>query len=198
MTTFAPAPDAVAAASSAAAAQDKPDLVARLEPRLGIVAMAVGAVMLVAVPLPALTVGIGTIFNAAGIQLLGQGLCRDLWILGTRRAAPACGDACAVGKSLSLWRRLLGRAAMPAAAPVKSAPILCLESALGAGLIGIGLLLMASGATAALTLPQGVALAVAGGWWMLGWALRDVVFELKRAPDHINVAVGFGGPDQGA
>jgi len=185
-----------AAPAAAITAPEKPDLVARLEPGLGLFAIIIG----VAVPLPGLTLGIGAMFNAAGIQLLAQGLGRDLWILARRRLAPNCGEACVVGKSVGWWRRLLGRAApsqpVPTA-PAKSAPVLCLESALGAGLIAIGLLLMGAGATATVTTSPGAVIAVAGLWWLAGWALRDFVFELKRAPDHINVAVGFGGNSSG-
>jgi hypothetical protein len=188
-----------AAPAAVITAPEKPDLVARLEPRLGLFAIIIGGAALLAVPLPGLTLGIGAIFNAAGIQLLAQGLGRDLWILARRRLAPTCGEACVVGKSVGLWRRLLGRAASETVptAPAKSAPVLCLESGLGAGLIAIGLLLMGAGATATVTTSPGAVVAVAGLWWLAGWALRDFVFELKRAPDHINVAVGFGGEKTG-
>jgi hypothetical protein len=52
---------------------------------------------------------------------------------------------------------------------------------------------MGTGATLVVTVPQGIALGAAGIWWLVGWALRDFVFELRRAPNHLNVVVGFGG-----
>jgi hypothetical protein len=175
--------DASAApAAPAAAAAAAPDAFARLEPRLGSAAVVVGAVMFLAVPLPALAPSLGDLFDWAGAQLLAQGLARDLWLLLVARRAPACEDACVVGKAGG-WLRGRRRGGKP---------VLCLESAAGAGPIGIGLLLMAAGATAVVPLPTAGAVMLGGAWWLCGWWTRDVVMEFRRAPDHRNVVVGFG------
>lgn len=111
-----------------------------------------------------IALGVVDLFRWGGVLLLVQGLFRDLYLL---RARTARAETSRVG----LW--------------------LCVES-------GVGLLLLAqSFAFAALGVMQQVALPLAAWtlvvclWWGFGYATRDLVMELKRDPDHLNLWLGI-------
>ncbi len=136
----------------------------RSEIGIGIGLLAAGGVM-TGIGGPSITMGVTDVYRWLGVTLLGQGLLRDLAILATvRRRGAAC--AC-------------------------RSTALCLESLLGLALVGVHLSLLALGATGAVTLGTGLVLLVAGGWWLLGTMLKDVVLEARREPDHLAVVIGF-------
>lgn len=128
-------------------------------------ALLAGAGLAAASAAAPVNLGVADVYRWLGVALLGQGLLRDIAILATvRRRGAVC--AC-------------------------RATALCLESLLGLGLIAVYLSLLGLRATGSLTLGLGPLLTVAGAWWLLGTALKDVVLEARREADHLNVVVGF-------
>jgi hypothetical protein len=132
----------------------------RLEPAL---APLVGVAVLIGAPGPhSLTVG--RVCVLAGLLTLLQSLVRDLYVLATRRAAPRDG--------------------------ARQGWFLCVESALGLALVLQGLFLGYTGATAVVSLGAVVWAVAAALWWLVGYAVREVVFEVRRDPNHMNLLIG--------
>lgn len=105
------------------------------------------------------------VFRDAGILILLQSLVRDVYLLASGRAAARGGTP-------------------------RRGWFLCVESALGLALVAQGLLLWALGTEARVALPPagwGVAAAL---WWCVGYAVREVVCEVRRDPDHLNLLIG--------
>lgn len=133
---------------------------------LGIAALGfAAAAMLAAIPTPVYTLSTAELFRWFGVALLAQGFVRDVHILLTRRRADPGAE------KRGLW--------------------ICVESTLGLFLIGQGLLLDALGAGGSLRLPPAVWVAMAAAWWLFGYTTRELVLELRRDPDHLNLLVGF-------
>jgi len=95
----------------------------------------------------------GTLALTAAGLLLGQGLARDLWLKYVAREGQAC--------------------------DLRHGVAFCAESAIGLGGIAVGALLLAgaAGGTIALTPLRWAALVLGVG--LLGFALKDVVFDLR-------------------
>lgn len=106
--------------------------------------------------------------------LLAQGLVRDLWVIRSRREG---------GKS--------GRRPAVMQAPPSDGPAfnLCLESTVGAMLLGLALLYAFVPQGFELTLPVGMILAGSGLILIGGWQLRDWVLTLHHVPDHYDLPV---------
>jgi hypothetical protein len=132
----------------------------RLEPAL---APLVGVAVLLAARGP-LTLSVSRICVLAGLLTLLQSLVRDVYLLATRRGAPRDG--------------------------ARQGWFLCVESALGLALVLQGLFLGAVGATATLSLASLAWAAAAALWWLVGYAVREVVFEVRRDPNHMNLLIG--------
>jgi hypothetical protein len=132
----------------------------RLEPAL---APLVGAGLLL-FSRGTITLGAARICVLAGVLTLLQSLMRDLYLLATRRAAPRDG--------------------------ARQGWFLCVESALGLALVLQGLLLGGLGAAATATLPAVIWAAIVAGWWLVGCAVREVVFEVRRDPNHMTLLIG--------
>ena len=121
------------------------------------------------------SVPLAEVFRWSGVVLLLQGFARDVAIL---------------------VRRRLGRGAPGAEGPPKRGWWICLESTLGLVLLGQALLLGALGAgeAAPIALPWAGWLALLAAWWLFGYATREVVMEVRRDPDHLNLLVGRRSP----
>ncbi|MDB4950632.1 MAG: hypothetical protein JWM27_3281 [Gemmatimonadetes bacterium] len=112
-----------------------------------------------------LVVGMPDLLRWGGVFLLVQGFFRDVVILVRRR-------------------REARNPAMP------SGFLICVESTLGLVLIGVAWLLAWAGGDRALALPPAAWLALAAAWWAFGYATREMVLELRRDPDHMNLLIG--------
>lgn len=110
-------------------------------------------------------VSVGELLRIAGVMLLLQGFARDVVILlRQRRHGAAAGET----------RRGL---------------LICVESTVGLLLIGESLLLAWTGDAQWVSLPPAGWLLLASGWWCFGYATRELVLELRRDPDHLNLLV---------
>ena len=118
-------------------------------------------------PAPRLQLELGELIASAALLLLGQGSMHDLWLLYRARQRPAAG-------------------------PAKEAACLCVESALGFTGILAGIGLAALGLTHSINLSPGKLSATAGTVLLLGFLLKDFVFEwspwrIYREKDHAQV-----------
>lgn len=122
--------------------------------------VAAAAALLLPESLPA-----SAVFRNAGVVMLLQSLARDVYLLASGRAAAAGGTP-------------------------RRGWFVCVESVLGLGLVMQGLLLWALGTQARIALPPAAWALTALMWWVIGYAVRDVVFEVRRDPDHLNLLIG--------
>ena len=102
-----------------------------------------------------------------GVALLGQGLIRDIVLLLTRSGKKQAGGV----------RKLL----------------ICLESTLGAGLIALAFGLGFLDPQQQFFLTPAWLMLVFAALWLFGFSTRDVVLEMRRDPNHINLLVGIPG-----
>lgn len=129
---------------------------------LGLV-LAAGLAM---IPAPVYSLSVADLLRWAGVALLLQGFVRDVFILLARRRKQGPG-----GGRRGLW--------------------ICVESTLGLVLIGQGLLLNALSVGGFVSLPPGVWVLGLSVWWLFGYATQDLVLELRRDPDHLNLLIGL-------
>jgi hypothetical protein len=111
------------------------------------------------------SVGLPDVLRWAGVLLLVQGLFRDVTILVRRRREPADPHA-------------------------RRGWLICVESTLGLALIALAWLMAWGGADRAVTLPLAGWTLLAALWWAFGYATRELVLELRRDPDHLNLLIG--------
>ncbi|CAM2846925.1 hypothetical protein [Rariglobus hedericola] len=135
---------------------------------LGLIALATGALALVAGRLPK-ELEIGSFLAIGALALLGQGLLRDIWLLTKQRRAGA-----------GVHR--------------EEARCICMESTVGLGGVLTGILLTALAVPFAVTMAEW-AWPLAGGLvWCAGFAVKDVVIQwtpwkLRRVKDHGSILV---------
>lgn len=141
----------------------------KFELGVGAAGLAAAAVAWVAFPAP-FSLSVPDLFRWSGVALLLQGFVRDLGILARRRAG----------------------AVSPHKGPPKRGWWICFESTLGLFLIGQSLLLLALGTGTAVqvVLPAAAWVALLSLWWFFGYATRELVLELRRDPDHLNLLIG--------
>ena len=101
----------------------------------------------------------------AGVMLLVQGFFRDVVILVRRRRETPDENA-------------------------RRGFLICVESTLGLALIALSWLLAWGGADRVVTLPLAGWTLLAAAWWAFGYATRELVLELRRDPDHLNLLIG--------
>jgi hypothetical protein len=137
----------------------------RLELALGAAGLLTAAAVLAVDP-SGRDVPVPELFRYAGVLLLAQSFVRDVYLLTSRRAEPRSEGAGTQG-----W-------------------FICVESVLGLALVGQGLFLSALEVRTTLSLPVGAWGLGVSLWWLVGYAIRELVFELRRDPDHLNLLVG--------
>jgi hypothetical protein len=64
------------------------------------------------------------------------------------------------------------------------------ESTLGAGLLGLCLLLSLLGGGGQVQCPLWAVLSAAVGIWFAGFLTRDLVVQIHRDPDHLAILIG--------
>ncbi|MCB1042311.1 MAG: hypothetical protein KDC35_05215 [Acidobacteria bacterium] len=106
------------------------------------------------------------VFRWSGVLILAQGLLRDVVLL-------------------VFYRHLIVAERAP------SGFLICVESTVGAGLIGVYLLLFGMGAQGDITISNSVLLAVSGCLWLFGYFTRDFVLEMRKEENHLNLVLGF-------
>jgi hypothetical protein len=134
----------------------------RAEPFL---AVPVALATLLLLPRTGVEVSVADVFRDAGILMLLQSLVRDVYLLASGRAAGANGTP-------------------------RRGWFLCVESALGLGLVCQGVLLWALGTPTVVALPAAAWAGCVLVWWWVGYAVREVVFEIRRDPHHLNLLIG--------
>jgi len=107
-----------------------------------------------------------SLFRWIGVALLGRGLLRDLVIL-------------------TFYRKSL----LPP--ETKRGFWLCLESSLGLCLIGLYFLIDVLGGHLAANFQIRHLLLLFAITWLFGYVTRDLVLELQRDPNHLNLVFGF-------
>lgn len=134
--------------------------------------LTVGVAMVLVSPLAGrflpsvIDIHVADVFRWSGILILGQSLVRDVVLL-------------------VFYRDLIqGK-------PVHGGLLICLESTLGAGLIGVYLALYLMGAEGWIHLDARLATLITGLIWLFGYFSRDVVLEMRRDPNHLNLVLGF-------
>ncbi len=120
-------------------------------------------------------VWIPDLFKWAGAALLMQSLLRDLYLVSTQELFPR-----------------------KPAAPPRAGSWICLESGLGIALLLVYALLASLGTAGEVRMTTARATALLSAWWLFGYAIKDLVLELRREPDHLNLIVAFSRPKTGA
>jgi hypothetical protein len=136
----------------------------RLELALGVSGLLASVAVLALRP-ASLSLSLPDLLRYAGVLLLAQSFVRDLYLLASGRAQ----------RRPSAERR---------------GWFICAESVLGLALVVQGLFLAALEVAAAPRLPTGAWLLLVSFWWIFGHAIRELVFELQRDPDHLNLLIG--------
>jgi len=126
-----------------------------------------GAGMLIFAPGPVLTIAPDRLMKWLGVALLGQGLIRDVVLLLSRGRGKAAGG--------------------------EKKFLICLESTLGAGLVACSFLLAYLDPRQQFALSQAWLVLLFSALWLFGFATRDLVLEMRRDPNHLNLLVGFPG-----
>ncbi|CAN5185967.1 hypothetical protein BH23GEM4_BH23GEM4_23470 [soil metagenome] len=133
---------------------------------IGVCAGGLAAAAVAALALPGgRALSVGELLRIAGVMLLLQGFARDVMILLRRRDFPG--------------------------GETRQRMLICVESTVGLLLIAESLLLAWTGGGRMVSLPAAGWLLLASGWWLFGWATRELVLELRRDPDHLNLLVGL-------
>jgi len=114
-----------------------------------------------------------SLFRWVGVALLGQGLVRDLVMIGFYRNRLKGG-----GKKRGL--------------------LICLESTLGVGLIGLYFLVEALGGDKSAVFSPRWLVLIFSCVWLFGFATRDLVLEMRRDPNHLNLIFGWPTKEKGS
>jgi hypothetical protein len=128
---------------------------------LGVAAATVAALTTAERP----AMGLPEVLRWAGVLLLVQGFFRDVVILARRRKEVPDPEA-------------------------RRGWLICVESTLGLVLIALSGLMVWGGADRVVTLPLAGWMLLAAAWWAFGYATREMVLELRRDPDHLNLLIG--------